>query len=71
MNPRHFHLFVKYGVAFPFRLSKRGDMKRLALLTLVVSFGLGACERHDFEETRKLHDHHESGEKHADGEHHQ
>jgi hypothetical protein len=34
-------------------------MKRIALLILVVGFGLGACERHDFEETRKLHDQHE------------
>ncbi len=35
-------------------------MKRFALLFALVAFGLGACERHDFEGptgTRKLHEH--------------
>lgn len=35
-------------------------MKRFALLSLLVSFGLGACERHEFEETRQLHEHHDA-----------
>ena len=69
MNPWHFHPIWKYGVAIPVRLSNKGDMKRFALLTLAACFGLGACERHEFEETRKLHEHHGSGDKHADGEH--
>jgi hypothetical protein len=34
-------------------------MKRIALLILVVGFGLGACERHDFKDTRRLHEHKE------------
>lgn len=34
-------------------------MKRFAFL-LLIGFGLGACERHDFEETRKLQEHHDS-----------
>lgn len=36
-------------------------MKRLALLTVLVGFGLGACERHEFDGpngTRQLHEHH-------------
>ena len=35
-------------------------MKRSALLLVLVAFGLGACERHDFEGemgTRQLHEH--------------
>jgi len=39
-------------------------MKRYALLAILVVFGLGACERHDFEETRKLHEHEESHGEH-------
>ena len=34
-------------------------MKRFAFL-LLIGFGLGACERHDFKETRKLQEHHDS-----------
>jgi hypothetical protein len=34
-------------------------MKRLAFLVLI-GFGLGACERHDFKETRKLQEHHDA-----------
>ena len=36
-------------------------MKRLALLTVLIAFGLGACERHSFDGpngTRQLHEHH-------------
>ncbi|MES2982566.1 MAG: hypothetical protein V4727_09660 [Verrucomicrobiota bacterium] len=44
-------------------------MKRLALLILVVGFGLGACERHELEETRKLHDHHGPDHKDDIGKH--
>jgi hypothetical protein len=51
--------FPSSGVAFGAGLSRTTAMKRIALLILVVGFGLGACERHDFEETRKLHDQHE------------
>ena len=40
-------------------MSRTAAMKRIALLILVVGFGLGACERHEFEETRKLHDSHD------------
>jgi len=38
-------------------------MKRLALLSILVGFGLGACEKHDFEGpngTKQLHEHHDS-----------
>jgi len=52
-------IFPSSGVAFGGGLSRTAAMKRIALLILVVGFGLGACERHDFEETRKLHDQHE------------
>ncbi len=52
------------GVAFGAGAFRTTAMKRLALLILVVGFGLGACERHDFEETRKLHDHHEKHDTH-------
>ncbi len=52
------------GVAFGEGAFRTTAMKRLALLILVVGFGLGACERHDFKETRKLHDHH--GHEHVD-----
>lgn len=45
-------------------------MKRIALLMLVVGFGLGACEKHDFEETRKLHEHHDSHGDHDGHDHH-
>lgn len=51
-------------------------MKRLALLTVFIGFGLGACERHDFDGpngTRQLHEHHgghedggEHGSAHSD-----
>ena len=42
-------------------------MKRFALLSLLVAFGLGACERHDFEETKRLHNHGDShGDAHGD-----
>jgi hypothetical protein len=34
-------------------------MKRIALLILLVGFGLGACERHEFKETKQLHEHEE------------
>lgn len=50
------------------------EMKSLALLALVIAFGLGACERHEFNGpngTRQLHEHHgshDSGEHHAEGE---
>lgn len=45
-------------------------MKRLALLILVVGFGLGACERHDIEETKRLHDKHENHDHHDHHENH-
>ncbi len=48
-------------------------MKRLALLTLLIGFGLGACERHDFDGpngTRKLHEHHDSTDAHESADHH-
>ncbi len=48
---------LRSGVAFRCGLIMRGAMKRFALLSLLVAFGLGACERHDFEETRQLHEH--------------
>lgn len=40
-------------------------MKRFALLSVLVAFGLGACERHKFdglEGTKRLHSHGESHE---------
>ncbi len=52
--------FPSSGVAFGAGAFRTAAMKRLALLILVVGFGVGACEKHDFEETRKLHDHHGS-----------
>jgi hypothetical protein len=42
-------------------------MKRFALLSVVIGFGLGACERHDFEGpegTKRLHEHHDSHGEH-------
>jgi hypothetical protein len=51
--------FTSSGVAFGAEVSRTTAMKRIALLFLVVAFGLGACERHEFKETRKLHDHHD------------
>ena len=57
-------IFRSSGVAFGAGAFRTAAMKRLALLILVVGFGLGACERHDFEETRKLHDHHEKHDTH-------
>ena len=41
-------------------------MKRFALLSVLVGFGLGACEQHDFNETKKLHEHHDSHADHMD-----
>ncbi len=41
------------------RAFRTTPMKRLALLVLLLGFGLGACEKHDFEETRRLHEHHD------------
>ena len=41
-------------------------MKRFALLSVLVAFGLGACERHEFdgpEGTKRLHGH---GDAHGD-----
>jgi hypothetical protein len=39
---------------------KNVPMKRLALLLLLlVGFGITACERHDFDETRRLHEAHD------------
>ena len=58
------------GVAFGAGAFRTTAMKRLALLILVVGFGLGACERHDFKETRKLHDHHEKHAPEAHSENH-
>jgi hypothetical protein len=61
------------GIAFETGAFRTTAMKRLALLILVIGFGLGACERHDFEETRKLHDHHDSHgdhDSHADEKQH-
>jgi hypothetical protein len=43
-------------------------MKRFALLSILVAFGLGACERHEFDGpngTRQLHEHDASHEEHA------
>jgi len=51
----------RYGVAFCCQGFKTAVMKRLALLTLLIGFGLGACERHEFDGpngTRQLHEHH-------------
>lgn len=41
-------------------------MKRIALLSVLVAFGLGACERHEFEETKRLHSHGDSHAEHSD-----
>jgi hypothetical protein len=45
-------------------------MKRFALLSFLVTFGLAACERHDFdgpEGTKRLHGHGKSHVEHSDG----
>ena len=42
-------------------------MKRFAILSILVSFGLGSCEKHEFEGpdgTKKLHEHHDSHGEH-------
>jgi len=38
-------------------------MKRFSLLLAAIAFFGASCERHDFEETRKLHEH---GDHHGD-----
>jgi hypothetical protein len=48
------------GVAFGGGAFRTMAMKRIALLILVVGFGLGACEKHDFEKTRQLQEHHDA-----------
>jgi hypothetical protein len=57
------------GVAFLAGVSKRSAMKHFtlfaALLIVLVSLGLGACERHDFESTKRLHSHEEDAHKKA------
>jgi hypothetical protein len=56
--PRGANFFLeRSGVAFGRRAFRTARMKRLALLVLLAGFGLGACERHDFEDTRRLHEH--------------
>lgn len=43
-------------------------MKRFALISVLVAFGLGACERHEFdgpEGTKRLHSHGESHDEKA------
>jgi len=43
-------------------------MKRFALLSALVAFGLGACERHEFDGpngTRQLHEHGDSHGEHS------
>jgi hypothetical protein len=58
---------MRSGVAFRGGLSKRGLMKRFALLSVIVAFGLGACERHEFDGpdgTRQLHEHDASHDEH-------
>ena len=62
---------MRSGVAFRGGMAKRGAMKRFALLSVLFAFGIGACERHDFKETRQLHEHNEShGEKSGEEAHH-
>jgi hypothetical protein len=54
------------GVANHRKMAKRGSMKRFALLSILVAFGLAACERHEFDGpdgTKRLHGH---GEPHAE-----
>lgn len=57
------------GVAFLPGMSKRSAMKHFtlfaALMVVLVSFGLGACERHDFESTKRLHSHGKDAHKKA------
>ena len=50
-----------------------GAMKRFALLSVLVAFGLGACERHEFDGpdgTKRLHSHGEHHADHSEEEHH-
>jgi hypothetical protein len=54
------------GVANHRKMVKRSAMKRFALLSILVAFGLAACERHEFDGpdgTKRLHGH---GEPHAE-----
>ena len=41
-------------------------MKRLALIPVFFVLFLGACERHDFEDTRRLHEHHGAHDDHSE-----
>lgn len=44
-------------------------MKRLALLSFLVAFGIGACERHEFDGpdgTKRLHSHGDSHKEHSE-----
>jgi hypothetical protein len=43
-------------------------MKLFSLLLVIVPLAGVSCERHDFEETRKLHEHSAAHEKHAEHE---
>jgi hypothetical protein len=46
-------------------------MKRFALLSILVAFGISACERHDFDGpggTKRLHNHGSSHTEHTEDE---
>lgn len=56
-----------WGLRFRGEWLYRAAMKCFSLLLLACAFASMSCERHDFEETRKLHDHGDHhGESHGD-----
>lgn len=57
---------VETGLPITGKCLKGGAMKRFTLLSVLFAFGLGACERHDFEETKRLHGHGDSHAEHAE-----
>jgi hypothetical protein len=61
---------ARSGVAFGLGAFRTTAMKRIVLLIPVVCFGLGACEKHDFKETKQLHEHHEPHAENAEHEEH-
>lgn len=59
------------GLPFAVEWLIEAAMKRFALLSILIGFGLGACEKHDFEGpngTKRLHQHHDSHGEHGDEE---
>jgi hypothetical protein len=58
---------LRNGIANQHKTANKSAMKRFALLSVLIAFGLAACERHEFEGpegTKRLHGHGESHSEH-------